>query len=325
MTPVALMSCMRNEGIHILEWLAYHRVIGFGPIVICSNDCDDGSDRLLDLLGHQGLIDHLPNPLQPGEPPQRRGIDRTLAHLADNPADWLAHLDADEFLNIAPGAAPVQSVVAKAQDAHAIALPWRMFGDNGHQTWPGETLRAFTACEPAPDPETVKFKSIFRHRDFVSASDHMPTEPRVETPLAVNAAGEPLSSAPFFGNPVARYLPVDIALRGGAVVNHYAIRSTDSFRLRQARGRGMGPAWLKYVPGSMWHRRANRNESQDRSILRRWPEVEAELARLRALPGVQGAEADCIAWFLSARDTIPSEVFKRRPRSGAGPTARTRP
>ena len=46
--PVALMSCMRNEGIHILEWLAYHRVIGFGPVVICSNDCADGSDRLLD-------------------------------------------------------------------------------------------------------------------------------------------------------------------------------------------------------------------------------------------------------------------------------------
>lgn len=301
MTPVALMSCMRNEGIHILEWLAYHRVIGFGPIVVCSNDCDDGSDHLLDLLAHHGLIDHLPNPLEPGEPPQRKGIDRALVHLQDSPADWLAHLDADEFLNIAPGAGPVQELIDRAQDAHAIALPWRMFGDNGHQTWPGETLRAFTACEPAADPATVKFKSIFRHRDFASASDHMPTAPRVETPLAVNAAGEPLSSAPLFGTPVARYLPLDIALRGGAVVNHYAIRSTDSFRLRQARGRGMGAPWLKYVPGSMWHRRANRNEVQDRSILRRWPETEAEIARLRALPGVAAAEAACHAWFLDAR------------------------
>lgn len=301
MTPVALMSCMRNEGIHILEWLAYHRVIGFGPIVICSNDCDDGSDHLLDLLAHHGLIDHLPNALEPGEPPQRKGIDRALVHLQDSPADWLAHLDADEFLNIAPGAGPVQELIDRAQDAHAIALPWWMFGDNGHQTWPGETLRAFTACEPAPDPATVKFKSIFRHRDFASASDHMPTAPRVETPLAVNAAGEPLSSAPLFGAPVARYLPLDIALRGGAVVNHYAIRSTDSFRLRQARGRGMGAPWPKYVPGSMWHRRANRNEVQDRSILRRWPETEAEIARLRALPGVAAAEAACHAWFLDAR------------------------
>lgn len=304
--PVALMSCMRNEGIHILEWLAYHRVVGFGPIVICSNDCDDGSDRLLDLLATHGQIDHLPNPLPPGEPPQRQGIARALAHLATAKAEWLAHLDSDEFLNVAPGAGPVRDLIAQAQDAHTIALPWRLFGDNGHQTWPGETLRAFTACEPAPDPATVKFKSIFRHRAFASASDHMPTQPRVETPLAVNTAGEPLSSAPLFGKPVARYHPVDAALKGGTVVNHYAIRSTDSFRMKQARGRGMGPAWDKYVPGSTWHRHANRNDTQDRSILSRWPEVEAELARLRALPGLAEAEAACHSWFLARRASLPS-------------------
>ena len=299
---VALMSCMRNEGIHILEWLAYHRVIGFGPVVICSNDCDDGSDRLLDLLAAHGEMDHLANPVPPGEPPQKHGILRALAHLADSRADWLAHLDSDEFLNIAPGAGPVQDLTDRAEDAHVIALPWRMFGDNGHDLWPGETLRAFTACQPAPDPATVKFKSLFRHRAFAGASDHMPTAPRVETPLVVNAGGEPLSSAPLFGQPVSRYRPVEAALRGGAVVNHYATRSTDVFRLKQARGRGMGPGSDKYARNSAWHRRANRNEAQDRSILRRWPEVDAELARLRALPGIAGAEAACRAWFLAARE-----------------------
>jgi hypothetical protein len=295
------MSCMKNEGIHILEWLAYHRTIGFGPIVICTNDCTDGSDRLLDTLASHGEIDHLPNPLTPGTPPQASGIARALAHLSHSPADWLAHLDSDEFLNIAPGAAPVQDLIAKAGDAHTIALPWRFFGDNGHATWPGETLRAFTACEAAPDPATVKFKSLFRHRAFAGASDHMPTAPRIETPLAVNAAGEPLSSVTLHGPPRARYHPVGTALRGGAVVNHYATRSTDVFLLKHRRGRGMGPPSGKYRPGSKWHRLANRNETQDRSILRRWPEVAAELARLRTLPGVTAAETACRAWFAASR------------------------
>ncbi len=302
--PVALMSCMRNEGIHILEWLAYHRVIGFGPIIILSNDCDDGSDRLLDLLARHGQIDHLPNPLPQDGPPQRQGIARALAHLAQSPADWLAHLDCDEFLNVAPGAAPVQDLIEKAEDSHTVALPWRLFGDNGHSIWPGETLAAFTACEAAPDPLTVKFKSLFRHRAFASASDHMPTAPRIETPLAVNTAGEPLSSAPLFGQPVARYRPIDAALRGGTVVNHYAIRSTDSFLMKQARGRGMGPPSNKYTLTSAWHRRANRNDSHDRSILRRLPEVQDALARLRALPGIAEAEASCCAWFLETRDRL---------------------
>ena len=109
MTPVALMSCMRNEGIHILEWLAYHRIIGFGPILICSNDCDDGSDRLLDTLAAHGQSTTLPNPVPPGRPRRTSGIARVLAHLADSPADWLAHLDSDEFLNIAPGQAPCRT------------------------------------------------------------------------------------------------------------------------------------------------------------------------------------------------------------------------
>jgi hypothetical protein len=188
-----------------------------------------------------------------------------------------------------------------------------MFGDNGHATWPGETLRAFTACEPAPDPATVKFKSLFRHRAFAGASEHMPTAPRIDAPLAVNSAGEPLSSVPLFGKPVARYRPVDIALRGGTVVNHYAIRSTDTFLLKTARGFGSGLPFDKYTLNSAWHRRANRNEAQDRTILRRWPAVEAELTRLRALPGIAAAEAACRAWFEATRDRlIPPETLARR-------------
>lgn len=299
--PIALMSCMKNEGIHILEWLAYHRTIGFGPIVICSNDCNDGSDHLLDLLAAAGEIQHLPNPLTPGTAPQASGIARVLAHLQDSPADWLAHLDSDEFLNIAPGAGPVQDLVTRADDAHTIALPWRLFGDNGHAIWPGETLPAFTACEAAIDPATVKFKSLFRHRAFAGASEHMPTAPRIETPQAVNSAGEPLSSAVLHGPPRARYHPVETAIRGGATINHYATRSTDVFLLKHDRGLGTGAPSGKYRPNSKWHRLANRNEAQDRTILRRWPEVAAELARLRALPGVAQAETACRAWFAETR------------------------
>lgn len=302
--PIALVSCMKNEGIHILEWLAYHRVIGFNLPVICTNDCDDGSDRLLDRLTDAGAATHLPNPLQPGEKPILAGIARAMAHLRGGPAEWLAHLDSDEFLNIAPGGGPVQALITLAGEAHTIALPWRSFGDNGHADWPGETLRAFTACEAALDPEIVKFKSLFRLAAFAGASDHMPTAPCVATPLAVNSAGEPLSSAPLLGPPRSRYRPVDHALRGTAVVNHYAIRSRDVFLLKNLRGRGTGPASNKYHLNSQWFRRANRNDVQDRSILNRWPEVATELARLRALPGVAEAEAACRDWFLATRTRL---------------------
>jgi hypothetical protein len=300
-TPIAIVSCMKNEGIHLLEWLAYHRTIGFDLPVICTNDCEDGSDRLLDRLMDAGAATHLPNPLHPGDKPIHVGIARAMTHLQGTRAEWLAHLDSDEFLNISPGAAPVRDMIARAGEAHAIALPWRSFGDSGHADWPGETLRAFTACEAAIDPDLVKFKSLFRFRAFAAASDHMPTAPRIANPKAVNSAGDPLDSAQLLGPPRSRYRPIDRAMRGGAVVNHYAIRSRDVFLLKNLRGRGTGPASNKYHLNSQWHRRANRNDVQDRTILRRWPEVEAELARLRALPGIAEAEATCRDWFLATR------------------------
>lgn len=300
MTSTAIVSCMKNEGIHILEWLAYHRVIGFDRAVICTNDCEDGSDLLLDRLMDAGEVTHLPNPIAPGEKPILVGIARAMAHLRDTRVDWLAHLDSDEFLNIAPGAAPVGDLISRAGKAHAIALPWRSFGHNGHKTWPGATLPSFTACEAVIDPEIVKFKSLFRLSSFAGASDHMPTGPLVDAPLPVNGAGEALDPTELLGPPRSRYRPILTAIRGGAVVNHYAIRSRDVFLLKNLRGRGTGLGTDKYHLRSLWYRRANRNEAEDRSILARWPEVMAELGRLRALPGVAEAEAACQAWF---RDT----------------------
>jgi hypothetical protein len=302
--PVALMSCMRNEGIHVVEWLAYHRIIGFGPILICTNDCTDGTDRLLDALAAAGAVQHLPNPLGRDQAPQDEGIRRVMARLSGGPVDWLAHLDSDEFLNIAPGAAPVQDIIARAGDAHAIALPWLNFGDNGHGAWPGETLPAFTRCEAAIDPDLVKFKSIFRLSAFHHASEHMPTDPKIEDPRAVNSGGKALSPGPLLGPPRARYRPVDVAMRGGAVVNHYATRSTDVFLMKNDRGFGTGKPFGKYHLNSAWHRRINRNDREDRTILRRWDEVAAEISRLRALPGVAAAEAACLTWFQTTRQRL---------------------
>src|SRR5918993_5997334 len=58
---IVLVSTMRNEGPHILEWVAYHLAVGFTDIVICTNDCIDESPLLLDRLQQLGLVTHLAN------------------------------------------------------------------------------------------------------------------------------------------------------------------------------------------------------------------------------------------------------------------------
>lgn len=299
-TTAAVLACMRNEGPFIVEWVAWHRMLGFTSVIVATNDCTDGSDTLLDALAAQGAVTHLPHTPAPGIAPQDSGMRAALAHLATTPTDWLLHIDSDEFLN---PTTTLPDLLALGADAHVIALPWRAFGDSGHTQWPGATIPHFTRCEAGPSPETTKFKSLFRPAAFAHAHDHMPMHPRIPAPRVIAANGQTLDPAPLLSDKhQSRYRPSDISLAPGlAVINHYAIRSEDVFRLKALRGDGQGKDGAKYRPGGRWHRIANRNEAEDRSALRLWPAAQAEMTRLRALTGVARAEAATLAAFDAAR------------------------
>ena len=62
-----LISSVKDEGPFLLEWVAHHLVLGFDRILIASNDCSDGTDRLLAALDGAGYVRHVPNKLKPGE------------------------------------------------------------------------------------------------------------------------------------------------------------------------------------------------------------------------------------------------------------------
>jgi len=300
-----LMSSMKDEGAHVLEWLAYHRCIGFPRAVICTNDCSDGTDILLDRLAEAGLLAHLRNEVPPDTPPQHTAARLAMAYLAEANADWVLHIDADEFLNVRLGAGHLEDLLALADHADCIALAWRNFGDSGHGTWPGATLPHFTRREAQPAPDETYVKCLFRRPAFAAAWAHMPTRPTGQ-PRLVNAAGEPIAADNLFSDrPRVRFFPVARADRAEthAGINHYGVKSPDLFALKRARGRGENTTGhQKYRPGSEWHRRANRNEVEDRAILRHWPATEAELARLRTLPGVAAAESLCLEWLDATRE-----------------------
>ena len=296
----ALFACMRNEGPFLLEWVACHRIIGFDPVIVATNDCTDGSDALMDALHAHGIAIHLRNSVPQGTAPQDNGMQMALRHLADQGPEWLCHLDSDEFMNIRSGTLDT----LLNTDADAIAIAWRAFGDNGIATWPGETLPAFTACEAAPNPANVKFKSIFRHRHFAHAREHMPTLPRIPNPVAVNARHDALATDNLTGEPTSRYRPIDRAVAWEAAqINHYT-RARDVFLMKNDRGDGQGKTDVKYRIGGRWHRIANRNDSEDRSILRHWPAMRTLIQEWRSIPAVAAAEAATIAAFAARRDAV---------------------
>ena len=301
----AVVASMRNEGIFILEWVAYHLEIGFDRVVICSNNCTDGSDLLLDALTDIDAVTHLRADPAPGETPQDAGMKAAIAFLATTDIEWLCHLDSDEFLFIGHGKGRVQDLLDKAGDGDVIALAWRNFGDNGLTECPDAVLPAFTRCEGHPAPATVKFKSMFRFRKFEHAHEHMPVRPRVDDIRVNNAAGGRLSNKGLFGHKRSRYSPVERAIKPNrACINHYAVKSRDVFLLKNDRGDGQGKVTDKYHLGSNWHQRANRNDTENTQILRHWPGTAARLAELRAHPGIATAEQNCQTWFRARREQV---------------------
>ena len=130
MRALAILT-VKNEGAFLLEWLAHHRAAGFTDFLVYSNDCDDGTDAMLERLAHLGWLVHEPNPGPHAQGPQWDMLKAAQKHPLTQAADWVAVLDIDEFVNIHAGGRTLGDLVAAVPDADAITLTWRLFGNNG--------------------------------------------------------------------------------------------------------------------------------------------------------------------------------------------------
>ena len=122
---------VRNEAAFLLEWLAHHQAVGFTDFLVFSNDCDDGTDTMLDHLQTLGALHHVRN-----AGPHDGGVQWAALKLADRhplvkSADWILALDIDEFVNIHAGDHTLAALLSALPDATAITLTWRLFGNCG--------------------------------------------------------------------------------------------------------------------------------------------------------------------------------------------------
>lgn len=305
-TPrLLIVTTARNEGPFLLEWLAHHIGAGATDFLVFSNDCEDGTDAMLDLLAGAGVLTHVAHTAPPGESIQWQALRTAWKHPLRKSADWLLGIDLDEFVNIhAPGHAFADLIASLPQDADAVALPWRLFGDNGtfgFQDRPvtEQFTAAITADAGFPVSATF-FKTLFRAAGpFNQFGVHRPRQKPPEKaglPNWVDGSGQPLPEG--FARNGARLSLLGLS-RGRALaeINHYSIKSAESFMVKRARGlpnRAGKPIDLAY-----WVER-NFNTLEDRSIAAMKPSTEAALARLRAIPGLSDLHAAAVTWHRAA-------------------------
>ena len=286
---ILFISTVKNEGPYLLEWLAYHRAIGFTDFLIYTNDCEDGSDLLLDRLAQAGLVVHERNDvLKRG--PHKSALKYARQHRAFAAADWVFVGDADEFLNIRAGDGQISDLVASAKTADIIPVTWRMFSHNGHIALTDGVLQEMTDAEPvaleAGKPGRF-VKTLFRPRqDIERLGIHGPVYEEGVTPAfgsdwaRAHPDADPMRPEADFGYDIAQ-------------VNHYAVRSVEAFLLKRDRGRANH---VNDTLGIEYWKRWCQGGAQDTTILRHMPAVDAAMEELLRDPVTKGLHEGAKTW-----------------------------
>ncbi|MFP7672312.1 glycosyltransferase family 2 protein [Marivita sp. S0852] len=290
-----VVSTMKNEGPYILDWVAHYKTLGFDHILVCTNDCTDTTVDILLRLQEMGLV------TQHNTIVRKAGIHRSALRQASRRYDivmdakWVFVCDVDEYLNIHMGDGSVQDLVAgSGEDADVISVPWRVFGPDGIEKFADKPVtQQFRMGEYEWDakerPQTGKFvKSLYTNQHKfqrmglhapVSLDEHVNDTLRVlpgGAPYIVN--GERTDNPPLFTH---------------AQVNHYALRSMDSFLVKRARGRANHS---HHVLGLDYWERFNLNDEEDTSI-DRYKAKAGKLAReLKSDPVLKDLHTRAVEW-----------------------------
>lgn len=291
---VTEVAFAKNEGRFFLEWIAYHRAIGVSDFLIYTNDCEDESPALLDRLQEMGIVAHVPNPLEPGEQPQNKALNRAVDHPLVTGADYVLQIDPDEFLCIKTGEGRIGDLIATAPGADVISVQMRFFGDSGLPSLPdGLVIESLTHASREDFEHNRIIKSLGRVGGpfFKITSNHMPSfEPKDgQHPRIFNAGGQEIPREIHGGERFSK-MPDGWRSMEFAQLNHYAVRTFADYRAKKYRGTAANND--RKLTLAYWRHR-NRNDVQDTAILRHADETKSLMAQWLADPALARLNRRC--------------------------------
>lgn len=293
-----VVTTMKNEAPFLLEWVAFHLALGFDHIVLCTNDCDDPTEKMARRLARMGVLRHHITQYNPGDSIQRVALRQVLDYPEVTGADWVYICDADEFLCSDVGNGTVQALAAQARPrCEVISIPWRRFGSSYRRRYTdGLVTEQFTLANPMPveTPEqplpNAFAKSLFRGA-IIPRCDRL----GIHTPipkhwLKRDFIRELPGGRRIVDMPTPMHVPADYRL---AQINHYQLRSVDSFLVKAERGRVNHVA--KPIGIEYWQR----NEASEvpcNRIARMVPELRHWRAQLLADRRLATLHARAVRW-----------------------------
>jgi glycosyl transferase family 2 len=221
----AVVAAMRDDGIYILQWVAYYLVLGFDHIFIYTNDNSDGSEELLRALADHGVITLVESETFGKSEPESKAFGHAIHLLHEFRAyEWILFVDSDEYF--VPGLAYDNSVgkviSAIPEQVSGVCYRWMWFVSGMvYRRTPELLIERFQHARPHQ-----LTKCLARLRDVTSMRFDHHAE-LIDASGLVDCLFQPINQDMIFRKP-PQY--------AGGRINHYWSRSFEEFAVKKARG-----------------------------------------------------------------------------------------
>lgn len=269
-------AIIKNEMEALLEWIAYHRVVGVSGFIIADNGSNDGSRAFLDGLEQLGIASVLDFPNVDGQKPQLPAYERILRSCSTD-IDLLAFIDADEFLVPLNAEKSLSSSLDEwfsDPSVSAVALNWANFGSNGELfAEEGLVTERFTQRAPQKFNANKNFKSVVRPNSANYFNN--PHHAELRHGRYIDSLGNDLVLHAKHGNGVSEEV-----VWNEVRVNHYVVKSLEEFLLgKHLRG---SAATANRVKHKAYFKAHDRNDETCLLAAALAPKVKAEMAAIQA-------------------------------------------
>jgi hypothetical protein len=224
MDKIAVCAIFKDEAPYLLEWLAFHKIIGVDLFVLYDNGSTDGGSDLIRRSSFARNVRLVEWADRPGQISAYRHFHANYA----NDFTWAAFIDLDEFIMPVAGASIRDILLRKVYEPYGdILLNWLIFGPSGHNARPdGPVIENFTSRIPEDASANCHVKSLVRTRYLVDVGS---------TPHIFDCA-RPTCNAR--GEPVMSHALQPVACHDVMVINHYFTKSAEEWEFKRRRGRG---------------------------------------------------------------------------------------
>jgi hypothetical protein len=267
--PLAIVTCIKNEGEDLVEWLCFHRHIGVSRFIVYDNLSTDATRRI---LASVPFSDEIEVRTIAKESPQKAAFADALRRFR-NALDWVAFIDGDEFI-VPLREKPLREMLADLQSAgvDGFGIHWRVFGSSGHKARPpGLVTESFTRRAENVFLANRHVKSLVR----IGRVEAMVTQHYFRTRGAYRLDDGSAPPPDFIG------VTEQASFEHGFAIHHYITKSHAQCLAKIARGRPK-PDWSekKYRPPGYWNA-YDRNEVEDDRAARVIAPIREEVLRLR--------------------------------------------